>query len=321
MPSLDLPRPAELSAEHWAAVEDGLARISRAQRDSDWPAAVGAAKELCETVAKVVLASRHDEVPSDFAPLITAAHKVLARHPTQATERSMRDMAAAASKLVTPLAELRNAFGTGHGRAVVAPTLLEHAMLATDAAMTWTRWALWRLDDVLANSVDRLISDLTTGETFTRGLLAQRLQSADLDSLSDEDLMRLGRAIAHRGAHGNTFVVAEDGIEAVVSDPDRYPAALRRGLIAGLFVDVNGYVRARPQDVAKAQALAVSLGDSNYLREVAAAVEGADFSYAMDFKTSLEMAAVIAALVKSMKDGWLRDVWDRIRAKFASASE
>ena len=58
-----------------------------------------------------MLASRHDEVPSDFAPLITAAHKVLARHPTQATERSMRDMAAAASKLVTPLAELRNAFG------------------------------------------------------------------------------------------------------------------------------------------------------------------------------------------------------------------
>ena len=193
-------------------------------------------------------------------------------------------------------------------------------MLATDAAMTWTRWALWRLDDVLANSVDRLISDLTTGETFTRGLLAQRLQSADLDSLSDEDLMRLGRAIAHRGAHGNTFVVAEDGIEAVVSDPDRYPAAPRRGRSPACS-SMSTAVRVPALRMSRRKLWQCRSATRTICVRSLRPSRGADFSYAMDFKTSLEMAAVIAALVKSMKDGWLRDVWDRIRAKFASASE
>lgn len=321
MLDFDIPRPVELSAEHWAAVEDGLQRISRARRDEDWPAAVGGAKELCETVAKVVLASRHGDLTGDYPDLIRAAHKTLSRHASQLTERPMRDMASAAHNLVRPLAELRNAFGTGHGRTVVAPTQVEHAMLATDAALTWTRWALWRLDEVLSSSVDRLIADLYGGATFTRGSLATRLQNAGLSSLSDEDLTRLGRAIAHRGAHGGTFVVEEDGIDAVVSDPANYPASLRRGLIAGLFVDANGYVRARPTDIARAQVLAESLDDYEFLREVASAVEGADFSYAMDFKTSLEMASILAVVVKSMNDGWLREVWDRIRKKFASASE
>jgi hypothetical protein len=317
----ELPRPQELSDEHWNAVVDGLDRITRARNVQDWPAAVGAAKELCETVARVILAGHHADLSGDFPMLISSAHKVLARHPGQASDAPLRNMASAASKLVRPLAELRNNFGTGHGRAVVPPTEVEHAMLASDAAFTWIRWALWRLDAVLASSVDRIIADLDSGALFTRGALARRLADAHLAALDDEDLMRLGRAIAHRGAHGGTFVVEEDGIHAVVAEPLKYPAALRRGLLAGLFVDANGYVRARPEDLPKAKTLADSLDDTTFFHEFSAAVAGKDFSYAMNTVAAVQIAALIGAIAQSAKSGTLREAWDRLRVKFSSAAE
>jgi hypothetical protein len=233
----------------------------------------------------------------------------------------MREMASAASNLVRPLAELRNSFGTGHGRAVLAPTQIEHAMLATDAALAWSRWAVWRLDTVLANGVDRLIADLSGGASFTRGALTERLDAVDLSGLNDADLIRLGRAIAHRGAHAGTFVVEEDGIDAVVAEPDRYPAALRRGLISGLFVDANGYVRARPEDIVKAKSLTDSLDDTDFFVEFAGAVEGADFAYAMNVIAAIQIAALIDAIATSLSDGRLRTAWDRLRAKFSSARD
>ncbi len=314
-------RPEELSDEHWDAVVDGLDRLRRASRDEDWPAAVGAAKELCETVARVVLAALHGDLSGDFPALVRDAHKLLARHPQQVTDRAMREMASAAANLVRPLGELRNRFGTGHGRAVVPPTQVEHAMLACDAAFTWVRWALWRLDVVLASSVDRLIADLDDGASFTRGGLAQRLDAAKLDALPDPDLTRLGRAIAHRGAHRGTFVVEEDGIDAVVSEPMKYPEALRRGLIAGLFVDANGYVRARPEDIAKAARLAESLEDTTFFDEFSTAVAGKDFSYATNTVAAMQIAMVIQALVESTQNGQLRGAWNRLRTKFASAAK
>lgn len=92
---IDLSRPTELSDEHWSAICDGVSRIQRAQRDTDWSAAVGAAKELCETVARIVLAARHEETSGDYPALIASAHKTLDRLPGfgSAAERPVRDMA------------------------------------------------------------------------------------------------------------------------------------------------------------------------------------------------------------------------------------
>lgn len=194
-------------------------------------------------------------------------------------------------------------------------------MLASDAAYTWTRWALWRLDTVLACSVDRIIADLENGAAFTRGALAQRLVDARLETLSEDELTRLGRAIAHRGAHGGTFVVEEDGIDAVVAEPERFPPALRRGLLAGLFVDVNGYVRARPEDMTKAAKLAESLDDTTFFEEFSTAVAGKDFSYATNVVAAVQIAVVLDALLKSMQNGALRAGWERLRTKFARAGE
>ena len=318
----DLPRPTELLDEHWSAICDGVDRIRRAQRDADWSAAVGGTKELCETVARIVLAARHAETGGDYPALIGSAHKTLDRLPGvgSAADRPVREMAQAARNLAVSLADLRNQYGTGHGRAVSAPTTSEHASLAVGAAVVWSRWALGRLDVVLANTVDRLIADLQ-GETFYRGALAGRLTLLDMATLPDDELVRLGRAVAHRGIHSETFVVREDGIDAVVTEPDRYPAAYRRGLITGMFVDANGYVRARPEDIALAHKLVDSLWDTTFLIEFSKAVEGADFSYAMNMVATMQIAALLGEVAKAVSDGRARDAWNRLKTKFATPGQ
>jgi hypothetical protein len=316
----ELARPIELSDQHWQAIVDGIGRAQRARRDEDWRAAVGAAKELCETVAKVALAARHADIPDDYPKLMKAAHVTLARDPGFVSDRPLRDMAQAARSLATSLAELRNAFGTGHGHAIVPDTTIEHAGLAIDAAFTWCRWALRRLDHVLRNTVDRMISDLAGGETFYQGTLARRLAELDLSTLGDGDLERLGRAVAHRGLHRETFVVRVDGLEAVAAAPAQYPEAFRRGLIAGIFVDENGYVRADSAGLQLASQLVNSLDDTTFFDEFTKAVEGKDFSYAMNLQLAVALAPVAAAIAESARSGTLGSAWARLRAKFASAS-
>ena len=301
----------------------GLRGVGRAFRDGDWPAAVGAAKEMCETIAKVVLATRHAELPSEFPAVISAAHRTLDRLPGTGTagEAPVREMSQAARNLATALARLRNDFGTGHGRPVLPPTTEEHAALAVDGAIVWCRWALSRLDTVLSNTADRLIIELDSGEVFRTGVLADRLIRLDMGSLLDEDLFRLGRAVANRGVHRDTFVVRDDGILAALDEPVRFPTAYRRGLISGILVDANGYVRASTQDIPVLQQLVTTLDDSDFFVEFASAVEGADFSYATDLRNAVLIGGTMAAIAKGVSDLRLKDAWKRLSAKFSAAAQ
>lgn len=312
-----------MTDEHWAAITYAVERTERAALDSDWPAAVGTAKNLCESVAKIIIAARHAPTEgSEYPKIIRAAHATIDRLPGYGTaaEQPVREMASGAQKLVSALAELRNKVGDGHGQAAIPPTTIEHAGLAVDAALLWCRWALARLDHVLSNTVDRLIGALDSGEVFHAGTLTERLSHLGMNDLPDEDLFRLGRAVSHRGVHGKTFVVWNEGIGAAAIDPDAFPAPYRRGLVSGIFVDANGYVRSSPEGLQLAHKLVDSLDDTNFMYELARVVEGADFSYATDLQAAMSLAVVIDALANSMRDGALRNAWNRIGAKFATAS-
>jgi hypothetical protein len=121
---MDLSRPRGISDQSWQAIAHHKDRLDQAWRmPVDEGAAIGAAKELCESVARVVLAER--AVPygrsDDMPKLAMAAHTTLDRRPGhgQAAQNAVRNLSQAALKIVTIVGELRNELGTGHGRAKV----------------------------------------------------------------------------------------------------------------------------------------------------------------------------------------------------------
>ncbi|WP_246037758.1 abortive infection family protein [Saccharothrix texasensis] len=119
--------------------------------------AIGAAKELIESTAKVVLVELGepvDERSDDLPGLISRAQRALHLHPASAA--SGPDGSDAVKKILGGLtsaaigvAELRNrGYGTGHGPAQ-APVGLRprHAYLAVGAARTWCQLILDTLAD------------------------------------------------------------------------------------------------------------------------------------------------------------------------------
>jgi hypothetical protein len=115
----------------------------------------------------------------------------------------------------------------------------EHASLAFDAVLLWGSWALRRLEPYIAGDPTRLVRELES-EIFHRGKLAQRLEYANLPRLSGQDQRRIGVAVARRASTG-TFVVAEEGVEAVhPEDEGTWPPAYVEGLVTGFFFDSSG---------------------------------------------------------------------------------
>ena len=91
----------------------------------------------------------------------------------------------------------------------------------------------------IAGDVTALVRDLEA-EIFHRGDLKRRLNYANLARLQEVDQRRLGLAVARRASQ-DTFVVIEDGVEAVQpDDPDNWPPDYVESLLIGLFFDANG---------------------------------------------------------------------------------
>lgn len=177
---MDLLRPRGISDQSWEAISQQKERLDRAWRvPADLSAVVGAAKELCESVARVVLEERAvSYTPKDDMPrLAKAAHQALDRSPGrgQAAQVAVRKLSQAALSIVTILAELRNELGTGHGRARVPRISQEAAVAASDAAVLWSRWALARLDELLGGDVDLLVRELR-GQHYHRGRAGDALR-------------------------------------------------------------------------------------------------------------------------------------------------
>lgn len=156
------PRHAARLDVHLTALGDpsGLqAELERIRRSvAEHPDdAIGAAKQLIEATAKVVLKERGRPVDDreTLADLVKRSQQALALHPRQSAPPTDPDAATAVRKILGGLSsvalgvtELRNRYGTGHGR-LTAPSGLSprHARLAINAAATWCEVMLETLAD------------------------------------------------------------------------------------------------------------------------------------------------------------------------------
>src|ERR1035437_3094058 len=125
-----------------AAIRDHLDRIQRSI-GGDPAAAIGSAKELIESTAKLVLTARgHPFSDRDDLPkLVNRTQQALALNPSSATPGpdgtdAIRRILGGVSNIAAGVAELRNrGYGTGHGPAAPRRGLGErHANLAVNAA-------------------------------------------------------------------------------------------------------------------------------------------------------------------------------------------
>lgn len=80
---LELHRPHGVDAHAWAAITSHRDRLADAMRGSDRSLVLGRAKELAESVARVVITERGQVAPAstDYPALIDSAHAVLKRQP------------------------------------------------------------------------------------------------------------------------------------------------------------------------------------------------------------------------------------------------
>jgi hypothetical protein len=122
----------------------------RASVDEDPGLAVGTSKELIETVCKTILVAHGMVVDSNWdAPrLVKETREVLALLPPNTEEAvkgadTIRRLLGNLGAVVQGLAELRNLYGTGHGKHGRAKGVLpRHARLAVGAAATLATFLL-----------------------------------------------------------------------------------------------------------------------------------------------------------------------------------
>lgn len=100
-----------------------LDRIDHAVARDDPGLAIGSAKELVESTAKLVLRDRNVAFNNgdDLPKLTKMAEEALQVHPSQASpgpdgSQTVRKILGAALTVTGAIAELRNEYGTGHGR-------------------------------------------------------------------------------------------------------------------------------------------------------------------------------------------------------------
>ncbi|WP_439676771.1 abortive infection family protein [Embleya sp. MST-111070] len=138
-----------------SAIREQLARIQRAVLD-DPALAVGSAKELIESTAKVVLTERGVTVDDTMGipALVKEAQQLLDLHPSSHTpgpdgSDAVKRILGSVSGIAIGLAELRNrGYGPGHGPATTRVGLRpRHAHLAVNAALTWCQLMLDTLAD------------------------------------------------------------------------------------------------------------------------------------------------------------------------------
>jgi hypothetical protein len=116
----------------------------KAAVDQDPSLAIGSAKELVEATCKAILADAGEEIPGNakLPQLVTLVAKELDLLPADVADStegaaSIRRVLGSLANTVQGLAELRNVYGTGHGKAPGHPMLsVRHARLCAGAAST-----------------------------------------------------------------------------------------------------------------------------------------------------------------------------------------
>ncbi|WP_338774383.1 abortive infection family protein [Nocardia vulneris] len=248
MDNFDLMRPTGIDSQAWAAIVSHRDRLTGAIAGADRSLTLGRAKELAESVARVVITERGDVAPAnmDFPHLIDTAHVALQRQPgiDLSQDTALRNLVQGAMKIVKSIAEIRNSFGSGHGRPREPIVVEEMVEVTVAATFLWVRWALRRLAPLIFGQPTPLIKDLLGGHTFYKGDLANRLVAANIVALEEPIQQKLGTAVAQRAMH-ETFLVRIEGVEACAESPsmEAWPLSYRRGVVDGLLFDEAGEVR------------------------------------------------------------------------------
>jgi hypothetical protein len=244
---MNFERPAGITDAQWASIERHVKRVQSAEASSDYEDQLGRAKDLVETVAKVICDACSVVFPAneEFSPLLSKALTAIERKAGtgSAADGHLRSLCQVVSKGVGELNHARRVGGSGHGRSVIEPVDPENAEMAVGFANLWCRWALKRLEAVQARTthLQALLHQLIAPEVFRAGELTAQLARLDLESLDPDDQRRLGVAVGRRAVSG-TFVVAKDGVQPLSQSPDAFTEEYRLGLLEGLLLDSGGRV-------------------------------------------------------------------------------
>ena len=229
----------------------------------------------------------------------------------------MRQLSASAISAVQAVAELRNTDGTGHGRATRSNLDLSHAVFIRAIAIAWCGWMLSTSRRALKKrgGLDKALADIGGGEVFSRGRLAAYLADLDIADLGEEDQRRLGMAVARRWTINRTWMPVEDVIEPLVEGKAEYPAAFREGIIEGLFLDNNGYIRTTSDDIDRAVRIGLRLPGNrmeNAFRGLADRVRDAQPSQTFDLETRSQAAGRLRALAAEQTVVAAKEALERI---------
>lgn len=245
---LTLPRPEGLDHRAWEAIWAHRERLNTALTGRDRSLIVGCAKELVESIARVVVEARGDTAPANinFEALIGRAHIALERQPGPdlSSNPNLRAIAQGLRTIAAQLGDIRNTYGTGHGRTADPQIEAELSDVAVEAALLWSRWALRRTDDLILGNLVPLLDQVRGPGTFSQGQLTRRLQAVNLPALEEADQRRLGTTIGRRAASG-TFNVRIEGVDACIDSGDvqTWPTPYRVGVAIGLLLDWDGVLQ------------------------------------------------------------------------------
>jgi hypothetical protein len=121
-------------------------RIRRGISD-DPSQAIGSAKELLETVLRYVIGDHGERGTDDIPALLRRAQRELDLDPTSpdrgvpgadVIRRTLSNL----GQVVVGVAEVRNLYGTGHGRSMARELDVAHARLVVNAAITLATFLL-----------------------------------------------------------------------------------------------------------------------------------------------------------------------------------
>ena len=161
--------------------------------------------------------------------------------------------------------------------------------------MSWSRWVLSATHRALRDRVPiaEVVNDISGPLTLSRGKLPALLQELRIDERSEDDQSKLGLAVARRWSVNDTFLPREDVIEPLATGKAEYPPAFAAGVLEGLLLDHDGFLRMKPIDLPLAAAIAERLpGDrkERVFKELVDRAQDALLSYA--FKEEAQIEAV-----------------------------
>ena len=317
--------PKHLPASAQQAIRAAQERVQRAEAAHDVEATIGSAKELIETVAKAVIDALGGSYGSNIpmGKLAKQAIAAVSARPIALQGRpSLRKLAGSLVAAAQAVAELRNTDGTGHGRAT--PTNLDpsHAQFVRTAAIGWCQWVLAAAERALEDRVSLAEAlDHIGGQVFSSGQLRKYLDERHLYDLGAVEQRQLGLAVARRWTMNGTFMPLKDVIEPLIQGEYEPPAPFCEGLVEGLMLDSNGFVRTRSDDVRRAAAIAERLPgtrrESLYrglAERVGEAQPSAEFTRAVRAPTAAVLRSLASARAGESEGSALASIAARIEA-------